>query len=180
MEGVWIFVFVDMMIFLLMFLTYVGEKIRLPEVFSAAQQHLNVWFGISNTILLLTSSWLMVEAVNAARRESAARTAQCLSLCLLMGGLFALNKIVEYAGKVEHGFAPATNSFFALYFVITGLHFLHVIGGMFFIFHCRNRAKAQVGSIAYIQQLESVGLFWHFVDVLWIFIFPLLYLAGLK
>lgn len=179
-DGLWIFVFIDMIIFLLMFLTYVSEKIRIPEIFSQSQAHLNVWFGLGNTLILLTSSWCMVQAVNAARRGGAAATANYLAGALAFGAAFGINKVIEYNEKIVAGISPATNPFYALYFAITGIHFLHVIGGMVFLLHCRNRARAEVGKQHYLKKIENVGLFWHFVDAVWIFIFPMIYLAGLK
>ncbi len=73
-----------------------------------------------------------------------------------------------------------TNSFFSFYFLLTMIHFLHALAGMVFIAHCLARARAETGRPDYLAKLENTGLFWHFVDLLWLFLFPLLYLAGLK
>jgi nitric oxide reductase NorE protein len=179
-SGIWMFVFIDMVIFLLLFLVYVSERIRLPDIFAASQQLLNPLVGLASALFLLTSSWCMVEAVNAARRNAERATAIYLNLALLLGALFACNKLIEYSDKFAHGISPVSNGFFTFYFIITGLHFIHVIGGMCFMSHCRMRLSTELGSPNFCKKIENVGLFWHFVDVLWLFIFPMLYLAGAK
>jgi nitric oxide reductase NorE protein len=179
-EGLWIFIFIDMIIFLLMFIVYISERIRLSSVFAASQHQLSAYFGLANALILLTSSWAMVKAIEAVRHGLASLSHKWLSLCLATGLFFCINKLIEYGIKIEHGITPATNSFFTFYYVITGLHFTHVIGGMVFILHCRNRALAETGTGHYLKKLENTGLFWHFVDVLWLFIFPMLYLVGLR
>jgi nitric oxide reductase NorE protein len=179
-EGLWIFIFVDMIIFLLMFIVYISERIRLPSVFATSQHQLSEFFGLANALILLTSSWAMVKAIGAVRQGLAPQAHKWLTLCLATGGLFCINKLFEYGVKIEHGITPATNGFFTFYYVITGLHFTHVIGGMVFILHCRSRALAETGTGHYLKKLENTGLFWHFVDVLWLFIFPMLYLVGLR
>jgi nitric oxide reductase NorE protein len=179
-EGLWIFIFVDMIIFLLMFIVYLSERIRLTTVFAASQHQLSAFFGLANALVLLTSSWAMVKAIEAIRYMNAPRAQKWLTLCFATGGLFCINKLFEYGFKIEHGITPATNSFFTFYYVITGLHFTHVVGGTVFILHCRNRALAETGTAHYLKKIENTGLFWHFVDVLWLFIFPMLYLVGLK
>ena len=170
----------DMVIFTLFFVVYLSEKIRLPGVFASSQQELKVYFGLANTLVLLTSSWAMVEAVNSSRLGQGLRAKYWLDVCLVLGLLFSFNKIIEYTIKISNEITPATNSFFTFYFLITGIHFAHVIAGMAFILHCRSRATKSAGDNDYLIRLESTGLFWHFVDVLWIFIFPLLYLSSLQ
>ncbi len=179
-EGLWIFIFIDMIIFLLMFIVYISERVRLAPVFAASQHQLNQFFGLANALILLTSSWAMVKAIEAVRHGLAPQAHKWLTVCLATGGLFSINKLFEYGLKIEYGITPATNSFFTFYFVITGLHFTHVIGGMVFILHCRSRALIETGSGHFLKKLENTGLFWHFVDVLWLFIFPMLYLVGLR
>jgi nitric oxide reductase NorE protein len=179
-SGIWIFVFIDMVIFLLLFLVYVSERLRLHDIFAASQQLLNPLVGLASALFLLTSSWCMVEAVNAARRNAERATATYLNFALLLGALFACNKLIEYSDKFAHGISPVSNGFFTFYFIITGLHFIHVIGGMCFMSHCRMRLSTELGSPNFRKKVENVGLFWHFVDVLWLFIFPMLYLAGVK
>jgi nitric oxide reductase NorE protein len=179
-SGIWLFVFIDMVVFLLFFLVYVSERFRAPEIFAASQRLLNPFVGLASALFLLTSSWCMVEAVGATRRNAERVVATYLNFAMLLGALFVGNKLIEYAGKFAHGISPVSNGFFTFYFIITGLHFIHVIGGMCFMGHCRMRLSTELGNSNYRKKIENVGLFWHFVDVLWLFIFPMLYLAGAK
>jgi nitric oxide reductase NorE protein len=178
-SGIWTFVFIDMVVFLLFFLVYVTERLRLPEIFLESQHHLNPFVGLLSTAALLTSSWCMAEAVHAVRRGDTPITARSLNGALLFGGVFVVNKLFEYWAKLEAGIDPATNGFFTFYFLITGLHFLHVLGGMGFIAHCRRVLAHEVAQPSYLKKVENIGLFWHFVDIVWLFIFPMLYLSEL-
>ena len=176
-SGIWTFVFIDMVIFLFLFLVYVTERHRLSATFVESQHTLNPTIGLVSTLALLTSSWLMAEAVHAARRGTQRQVAMALNGALIFGVLFAVNKVIEYSGKFDAGINPVTDGFYTFYFLITGLHFIHVLGGMVFIMHCRSRVGHEMGQRTYLKKLENVGLFWHFVDILWLFIFPMLYLS---
>lgn len=178
-NGIWTFVFIDMIVFLMLFVVYLAERHRLHDIFVAAQHQLTPWVALLSTGALLTSSWCMAEAVHAERRNAPAVVRKWLTFALLLGAFFIVNKLVEYGGKFAHGITPTTNGFYTFYFLITGLHLIHVCGGMVFIGHCRSTAAAEVGSVNYARKIENVGLFWHFVDILWLFIFPMLYLAEL-
>ena len=179
-NGIWIFLFIDMNIFLLLFATYLSERWRLPEQFAHSQHLLEPLFGFSNTLLLLTSSAAVAVAVHAGRKILMPKTRFWLLACILFGGLFCINKIVEYTMKIDAGITPATNVFFGLYYAITIIHFLHVLAGMVFLLHCWVVVPREVGTLTYRKKIENVGLFWHFVDLLWLFIFPLLYLVGVQ
>jgi nitric oxide reductase NorE protein len=179
-SGIWTFVFIDMVVFFLFFLVYISERLRLSDIFAASQRLLDPFTGLASALFLLTSSWCMVEAVNATRRNAERAAAMYLNFALLLGALFAGNKLIEYSDKFANGLTPVSNGFFTFYFIITGLHFTHVIGGMLFMGHCRMRLSTEIGSPNFRKKMENVGLFWHFVDVLWLFIFPMLYLAGAK
>jgi nitric oxide reductase NorE protein len=177
-DGVWTFVFMDMVIFMMMFFSFMIERRGHLELFNVSQLHLNELFGLANALILLTSSWMMVEAVQASRSRKAKQAERYLGLALLLGLAFAVNKLAEYYLKLRAGITPATNSFYSFYFFITFVHFLHVVAGMICIAYCRRVAVPRAHSVSRHAGLENVGLFWHFVDVLWIFIFPLLYLVG--
>jgi nitric oxide reductase NorE protein len=179
-NGLWTFVFIDMIVFSLFFFVYLSERLRVPEVFAASQIHLDPTFGLINALILLTSSLFVAEAVAAARLGKAAIVRTRLALALACGAMFAASKLTEYSGKFAAGITPVTNSFYSFYFLLTMIHFLHVLAGMVFLGHCLTRARAEAGQPAYLAKLENTGLFWHFVDLLWLFLFPLLYLAGLK
>jgi nitric oxide reductase NorE protein len=177
-DGLWTFVFIDMVIFLMIFLTFMSERLGHVELYAASQLHLREIFGFANTLILLTSSWMVVAAIQAARRGDDTGIRWYLGWAWLLGLAFSIDKFVEYTLTIHAGITPATNSFFSFYFFITIVHFLHVIAGMLFIGYCRSKARTRAGMASYVTGLENVGLFWHLVDVLWIFIFPLLYLVG--
>jgi len=177
-EGIWTFVFIDMIVFSLIFVVLLSEKWRLPDQFLADARHLDFRFGLANTLLLLTSSLFMAQAVLAARAGLARRVRGHLLLCLLCAGGFIACKLAEYSTKFASGLTPAKDSFFSLYYFITGAHLLHVIAGSIFILHCRATACEGAPDRDYVRKLESTGLFWHFVDLVWLFIFPLFYLVG--
>jgi nitric oxide reductase NorE protein len=171
-------VFIDMTIFLMIFLTYMGDRLGKVAVYVASQSKLSEAFGLTNTLILVTSSWMMAEAVAAARGGAAARVCRRLTLATLLGIVFVANKVLEYTLEIRAGNTPVTNAFFSYYFFITFAHLMHVIVGVGFIAYFRSLAPSRTGTRQFQTQLENLGLFWHFVDVIWLFIFPLLYLVG--
>lgn len=175
-EGIWTFVFMDMVIFLLIFLVFMSERQANLSQYLEAQQALMAVFGLANTLVLLISSWLVFEAVSSARQRLPERVSRQLKFAILLGGVFCFNKLIEYYLKFTHG-VDIKNSFFSFYFFITIIHLLHVVAGMLFLNAYRKSSVACISSKKYLPGLENTGLFWHFVDVLWVFIFPLLYLV---
>ena len=169
-----------MIVFLMLFFVYLSERVRLPAIYRASAAELMPMFGLTNALLLVTSSQFMAEAVHAIRAHEAAHARSKLLWCVGCGMAFVINKLVEYWLEIGDGVTPAKNSFFAFYFIITGLHFLHVVGGLLFVSRLRLRVAGRVGTIDFRVEAENVGLFWHFVDLLWLFIFPLIYLAGVR
>ena len=177
-DGIWTFVFIDMIVFSMFFFVFLSEKWRLPGLFHTDAAHLDFRLGLANTLILLTSSLFMAEAVLAARAGQVRLVRNRLMLCLLCAGAFCTCKIAEYSAKLAVGLTPAKDSFFSFYYFITGAHLLHVVAGSIFILHCRATARDGGLNGAYIRKLESTGLFWHFVDLVWLLIFPLFYLVG--
>jgi nitric oxide reductase NorE protein len=177
-DGLWTFVFIDMTIFLMIFVTFMGERLGHVDIYTTSQATLNPLFGFANTLILLTSSWCMVRAVEAANSGEVTKVRRELGWAWILALVFGLDKCIEYVIEIRRGVTPATNSFYSYYFFITVAHFAHVIAGMLFIGYCRSSARDRVGSESYRTGLENVGLYWHMVDVLWIFIFPMLYLVG--
>lgn len=166
-----------MTIFLMIFITFMGDRLRHVEVYTRSQAGLNEVFGFANTLILLTSSWMVVIAVDAARAGAARRVRRYLGLAWMLGLAFSVDKCIEYYAEIARGITPAANPFYSYYFFITAAHFGHVLAGMLFIAYCRSRSRA-AGTESYQTGLENVGLYWHMVDVLWVVIFPVLYLVG--
>ncbi|WP_052914968.1 cytochrome c oxidase subunit 3 [Protofrankia coriariae] len=176
-EGIWIFVLMDMIVFALIFLVFTSERVRQYEVYRESHQHLNVVFGFANTLILLTSSLFVVQAVQAARRLDARQVSSRLTAALLLGLAFCADKAVEYSVTIGSGIGIATSSFFTFYFAITFIHLAHVLAGMSFMFFFQRNRDRLASDVGYLAGLENVGVFWHFVDLLWIFIYSLLYLT---
>ncbi|WP_161490984.1 MULTISPECIES: cytochrome c oxidase subunit 3 [unclassified Pseudomonas] len=175
-EGIWIFVLMDMGIFLLVFLAFMTERRANLEQYIAGQQQLNPLFGLVNTLILLLSSWLVFEAVCSARQALSVRAARQLGFAITLGGVFCLSKLLEYYQELSVAI-DINNSFIAFYFFITMVHLLHVLAGLLFLNGYRRAFQENNQPAVHLSGVENAGLFWHFIDVLWIFIFPLLYLV---
>lgn len=164
-----------MLVFALLFGTFLYYRAQDPQLYLTHQSSLNQGYGLLNTLLMLSSSWLVALAVQAARAARAAATARLLALGVLCGTAFVVAKAFEWGEKIGAGFTITSNDFFMYYYMLTGIHLLHVligIGVLLFLWHgVRKRNVA-----AEIGVLESGASFWHLVDLLWIVLFPLLYL----
>ena len=175
--GTWVFIFGDMTVFALLFGFYLYHRAGQPELFGSSQVRLNPTFGAINTLVLLTSSLLVVTAVRAVRRDAHLLARRLIYGAMACGVIFMANKAIEYGQKISDGLVPSTNQFFMYFYVMTGFHLLHVVIGMVllaFIAHLTRRAALTARDQGY---LEGAACFWHMVDLLWIIIFPLLYLV---
>lgn len=174
--GVWIFILGDLIVFGVLFVLFMSQRGSDPDLFNQSQLMLHRAFGGVNTLLLLTSSLLVVLAVGAIRAgEKIARS--LLYWALACAGVFLVNKGIEWTALIVDGHGLSSNSFFTYFFVMTGLHAAHVIFGAglliaMVVLSGKGRLnKPQVGLI------ESFGCYWHLIDILWLVIFPLLYLV---
>ncbi|MDO8433362.1 MAG: cytochrome c oxidase subunit 3 [Candidatus Binatus sp.] len=175
--GVWWFLASEVMIFGGLIGSYVLLRIAhggWPDQAS----HVNWQLGAVNTAVLVTSSLTMILALNAVRSERRERAARFLLATVLLGFTFLGVKSIEYSREISEGFTPGAGMFWSFYYLMTGLHGVHVFGGI--ILNATLYAAAVSGSLWSSDRRERVefaGLYWHFVDVVWIFLFPLLYLA---
>lgn len=175
--GVWIFILGDMLIFSLFFFVFIFYRAQDVATFTASQATLNQHYGAFNTILLLTSSWFVVLGVEATRRKMQSIAVKMFPLAFLCGLGFGIVKFFEYGEKISKGVTLTTNDFYMYYYIFTGIHFLHVLIGMgvlLFLWAKARRAAFEPGDI---RTFESGGAYWHMVDLLWIVLFPLLYLV---
>lgn len=172
--GIWIFVLMDMGFFAMLFLAFVLERAKQPALFAASQEHLNVSLGLFNMLVLLTSSWFVAMAVQALRLGRSRLASALLPAGLACGLVFAAVKVVEYGQKFSVGITPLTDGFFMLYFVLTFLHCLHVIAGVVVLAVLGLKARRGAQSVTGV---EMGATYWHMVDLLWIMLFPLLYMA---
>ena len=174
-EGLWVFILGDMAIFALFFGTILVTRGEDPSMFAASQHELHPWLGIINTALLLTGSLFVIRGLRRLGDGSPVAT-RFFGLTLLTALGFAVIKAVEYTMLVDEGFTGASNDFFMYYFVFTGIHLAHlVIGAIIVLFLIRTARRPQV-SESQLKFAECGGIYWHMVDLLWLVLFPLLYL----
>lgn len=178
-SGIWTFIIADMAAFAMFFLVFTLGRMESPELFESSRQHLDARLGLLNTLILLTSSLFMVRAVEAARLANRAATIRNLMLAIVIGLGFAVTKVIEYQAKGAAGIGLTTNEFYTYYFAFTGIHFLHFAIGIGALLMMLAKARADVLDDRFRIWIESVGCYWHMVDLLWIMLFPLLYLTRL-
>ncbi len=188
--GIWVFLVTEVLFFGSLFLAYIVYRPQFPEAFASGSHHLDITLGAINTAILLGSSLTMVLAVRAAQTSNRTALVSWLIWTIFLGLAFLGIKGVEYSHKfMEHlipgaafqyeaEFVQHVQIFFTLYFAMTGLHAFHMIIGIgiltvLAVMSWRNRFSAN-----YYAPVEVTGLYWHFVDIVWIFLFPLLYLIG--
>lgn len=175
--GIWCFLASEVMLFGAFFASYIVLRTSAVE-WPHGSSILNVPLATVNTVVLITSSVTMVMAWASLMRGDMGKYRLFLGLTVGLGFCFLGIKYVEYSAKFEHGLLPSKNNFIAIYFIMTGLHGLHVIGGMitnaYFLFAADGYLEHDRELL--INRVENSGLFWHFVDLVWIFLFPILYL----
>ena len=189
--GMWVFLAQEIMFFGGLFCGYSVYRSLMPAGFETASNHLNVYLGAANTIVLILSSLTMALAVRSAMLGNNPAIVRWLIGTLILGCTFLGVKVVEYSDKFAHHLVPGYNfqwpdaataggaqMFYVFYFTMTGMHALHMVVGagllLFFIY----RAHKGTYHPQYFGPIENMGLYWHFVDIVWIFLFPLLYLLG--
>jgi len=177
-EGIWVFIFGDMLVFAVLFGTYLYYRAKDVALFTTSQQVLNTTLGLINTLLLLFSSLLVVLAVSAVRQGAPQPAPRLLAGAIGCGVAFSVLKIVEYAGKVDMGITPQTNGFYMFYFVLTGLHWFHLLLGLGVLTYMYFSARRPALDAKQFAWFEGAGCYWHMVDLLWIVLFPLLYLMN--
>ncbi len=184
--GMWLFLFTEMLLFGGLFLIYSTYRAKYPISFHVAAKDLNIQIGTLNTILLLTSSLTMAISILSIKNGSRRGSASFLMITIIFGLLFLFNKYFEWGEKIAHGIYPGSEAlsvidssivlFYNLYFVMTGLHALHVLAGIFVLFIMFVLLlKKNINRHDFVK-LENTGLYWHFVDIIWIYLFPLFYL----
>jgi nitric oxide reductase NorE protein len=175
-EGIWFFIAGDLCLFTVIFLLYMTGRMHAPVMFGASRQKLHLGLGVVNSLVLITSSYFVARAVVATRHQLRARVARNLSLAVGIGSIFFFVKGFEYGSLFKAGVSPVTNDFFMYYFVLTALHLLHYFGGMVALTVTLVKARKLGLDTGYTCWIESVGVYWHMVDIIWIFLFPMLYL----
>ncbi len=171
--GVWWFLASEIMVFGGLITSYIVFRLGGPG-WAEASHHLSITLAAINTLVLLTSSFTVVQAFVAAERGDGRALCIHLGLTILGGFIFLGIKAVEYTTEIRAGFTPGSGIFWSFYYTMTGLHALHVLGGVVVNAVVLATEGAEVKNP---HRVELAGLYWHFVDVVWIFLFPLLYLV---
>jgi len=184
--GMWIFIFTEMLLFAGLFITYSVFRYKNWQAFHLAAEELDTFIGAFNTVILLISSMTIAMSITALQKGNKRLTMILMGITILIGIGFLVNKYFEWSLKIEHGLYPGSPTlielgqgevlFFGLYFFMTGLHAIHIIAGLVFIgIILRHVHKGKVNKDDFVL-LENSGLYWHLVDIIWIFLFPLFYL----
>jgi cytochrome c oxidase subunit 3 len=189
--GMWVFLVTEIMFFGGLFMAYLVYRAAQPMAFQEASAHLSIGWGAFNTAVLIFSSLTMALAVRAAQTSAPPKTqVMWLGATMFLGLVFLGVKVIEYTEKFTHHTVPGPNfvwdgkypagaeMFYSLYFVMTGLHAVHMIIGIGIMLVIAWMAWRRTFSAEYYTPVEVSGLYWHFVDIVWIFLFPLLYLIG--
>ena len=188
--GMWVFLATEVMFFGGMFMGYILYRTAYPDAFASASNHLDLWLGTINTAILICSSFTMALAVRAAQIGQNRPIIIFLILTIVLGAVFLGIKFTEYYFKFEEHLVPGSafafdgalvssaEIFFSFYFAMTGMHALHMIIGLGLLTVLIVKTVRGRFSASYNTPVELVGLYWHFVDIVWIFLFPLLYLVG--
>lgn len=184
--GMWLFLFTEMLLFGGLFIVYSVYRFRNQEAFHQAAYELDVSIGTINTVILLISSMTIAMSITAVQKKNKKLSLALLATTFILGFVFLVNKYFEWGGKISHGIYPGSSIltdrgqgdvlFFGLYYFMTGLHALHIVIGMVFIgfvFVYVWKEKQRHDNFAL---LENSGLYWHLVDLIWIYLFPLFYL----
>jgi len=188
--GMWLFLVQEILFFGGLFTAYIIYRTKMPEAFIAGSHELDIKLGGFNTVVLILSSLTMALAVWAAQLGKRKALVAFLILTVILGGVFLGVKSIEYSHKFHENHVPGPSfqwdgadgnhvqMFFNLYFLMTGLHALHMIIGMVIILFMIVWAWRGAWTPDNHNFVEGMGLYWHFVDIVWIFLFPLLYLLG--
>lgn len=188
--GMWIFLATEVMFFGGMFTGYTVYRYFYPQAFAGASNHLDVLLGSVNTAVLICSSFTMALAVHSAEAGNNRAVVRFLLLTIILGSVFLGIKFFEYHTKFQEHLVPGSSFrfegplartaqiFFSFYFAMTGMHALHMVIGIGLLAALIVKARHSRFSPSYYTPVEITGLYWHFVDIVWIFLFPLLYLVG--
>lgn len=184
--GMWFFLFTEMLLFGGLFIVYSIHRYRNPVAFHLAAKELSVMIGTINTIILLVSSTTIAMSITALQKRNKTLSLSLLGVTVLLGIVFLVNKYFEWGEHFREHIYPGSAVlalrghgdvlFYGLYFFMTGLHALHIIAGLaFIIIIAVSIMRDRINSENYVL-LENSGLYWHLVDLIWIFLFPLFYL----
>lgn len=176
--GIWAFLCADLLVFTLYFVTFLWERGQHPAAFATGTHALSLTIGMINTNVLLTSSLFVALAVQAVRVGDGTKGRRLIAAAFACGGVFVVNKAIEWTAKIGEGLGPHHDNFFQLYYMMTGLHLLHVLVGLVVLtrlFKMAQHVRA-TPTPRQLRFLENGGTYWHLVDLIWLVLFALFYL----
>lgn len=173
--AIWLFIYAELLAFGVFFLSYAFARAHNVELFNESQQHLNRESGAINTVVLITSSYFVVRAVAAIREGLSRQCAHWLGAAIGLGCVFLVIKVFEFHAKFSAGISLSTNTFYMFYLSLTIFHFMHVILGMVILAAVMLKARHGGYTAEHHTGVETGASYWHMVDLLWIILFPLVY-----
>ncbi len=173
---IWLILSVEILTFLLAIISFMYSRSQQIEVFNLAQAHLNPTLGTLNTIILITSGFFMAKTIHTVKKNENKKANQFIMFSAILGVLFLLIKSFEYYHKIDLGFTLRSNTFFTYYWFLTGFHFLHVLIGVILLLAIKPSIKKGKYNSKEFLDVETVATFWHMCDIIWILIFPVIYL----
>ncbi len=174
--AIWIFILAEMLVFGVLFIVYAFARANQLEVFNASQLTLSRGLGTLNTVILITSSYFVVRAVSAIKSGRANLSARWMLAGIALGGMFVVVKLWEFNEKFSAGITLETNDFYMYYLILTFFHLMHVLMGMIILACVVYKLKHGAYSAQEHFGVETGASFWHMVDLLWIVLFPLVYI----
>ena len=173
--AVWLIILAELLAFGILFLSYAFARTVDVSLFNASQRTLDLKSGAINTALLITGSWCVVRAVQAVKRDASVIGVSWLGGALICGIGFSIIKLMEFSAKANAGIDLSTNTFFMFYILLTAFHFFHVLAAMVILTILFFKTHAGCYGSHDVHALETGAAFWHMVDLLWIVLFPLIY-----
>jgi len=173
---IWMIVALEFLTFSIALLVFLFQRNGDIALFNESQHLLNKFLGTANTIVLITSGFLMATTINLLRSGQEKKAVKYLIITILFGVAFLVLKGVEYQDKISHGYTFSYNSFFNFYWLLTGFHFLHVLVGVLLLSYMGLKIHQGAYNKDNYEDVETSAVFWHMCDLIWIFLFPIIYL----
>ena len=173
---IWMIVLLELLTFGIVLLVFLYQRQADVELFNSSQLMLNKTLGTLNTVVLITSGFFMANGLVTLQSGKDKQSLNWLYATVFMGLLFLVLKGFEYSDKLEHGISLSYNNFFMFYWILTGFHFIHVLVGVIILTYMIVKIRRKVCSSNDYEDVETSGVFWHMCDLIWVFLFPILYL----
>jgi nitric oxide reductase NorE protein len=174
---IWIIILVELVTFSAGIIAFSYQSHLYPEIFQSSKEALNVHIGFANTLILLTSGFFVAQSIRDLREGNSKRSQKLMWIAIGLGCLFLTLKGYEYFDKIEHGFGFTHDSFFMFYWMLTGFHFLHVLVGLVILIALTLQIRKGLYSQDNFLDVETGASFWHMCDLIWLILFPMLYLV---